>query len=320
MLTLLTLLAVAHAGPEDERLLTLLTEAHGLDEAERAAVAEVLAASDRIHTGDPKITKHPMDRATCEKRRSEAGLSLEPDPEAAAICGRPWMSPLYDPATEKATDATTCIDQYEFPDVPCEYPVIWVRASEAAGICEAMGKRLCDAHEWEGACAGSLGGPDQDFSLAVGKSPEAGQKAMRLAHNAAAEQAWAYGPAYEKGVCAAASTKNAACDGSNANACGSNTYPTGAFPGCVSKLGVYDLHGNAAEHMNLALSEDQLSRPGGPLGVTEMKGSWFIWDSYRAHEDWCRWRAPYWHGGPVRAADSHRNYHLSFRCCADVSR
>jgi hypothetical protein len=49
-----------------------------------------------------------------------------------------------------------------------------------------------------------------------------------------------------------------------------------------------------------------------------MKGSWFIWDSYRAHEDWCRWRAPYWHGGRVMDSNSHKNYHLGFRCCSDV--
>jgi hypothetical protein len=56
------------------------------------------------------------------------------------------------------------------------------------------------------------------------------------------------------------------------------------------------------------------SRGSATLGVTEMKGSWFIWDTYRAHPDWARWRAPFWHGGRVMAADSHHNYHLGFRC------
>ena len=91
------------------------------------------------------------------------------------------------------------------------------------------------------------------------------------------------------------------------------------FPDCRSALGVFDLHGNAAEHMNLPLDESQMtSRGSRTLGVTEMKGSWFIFDSYRAHEDWCRWRAPYWHGGPVMAPDSHHNYHLGFRCCKTI--
>ncbi|MGB8259776.1 MAG: hypothetical protein WCE75_05480, partial [Terracidiphilus sp.] len=56
-------------------------------------------------------------------------------------------------------------------------------------------------------------------------------------------------------------------------------------------LEVYDLNGNAAEHMNLPLAEDQMaSRGSTKLGVCEMKGSWFIWDAFQAHPDWCRWR------------------------------
>jgi hypothetical protein len=79
---------------------------------------------------------------------------------------------------------------------------------------------------------------------------------------------------------------------------------------------VYDLNGNAAEHMNLPLDPSQMSSLGSTtLGYTEMKGSWFIFDAYRAHEDWCRWRAPYWHGSRVMDPHSHANYHLSFRCC-----
>ena len=82
---------------------------------------------------------------------------------------------------------------------------------------------------------------------------------------------------------------------------------------------VYDLNGNAAEHMNLPLNESEMaSRGSRELGYTEMKGSWFLFDTYRAHEDWCRWRAPYWHGSRVMDEHSHSNYHLSFRCCKDL--
>jgi hypothetical protein len=79
---------------------------------------------------------------------------------------------------------------------------------------------------------------------------------------------------------------------------------------------VYDLNGNAAEHMNLPLDASQLASLGSAeLGVTEMKGSWFVFDTIRAHEDWCRWRAPFWHGSRVLDTHSHANYHLGFRCC-----
>ncbi len=71
-----------------------------------------------------------------------------------------------------------------------------------------------------------------------------------------------------------------------------------------------------AEHMNLPLNQSQMSSRGSTtLGYTEMKGSWFIFDTYRAHEDWCRWRAPFWHGTRVMDPHSHANYHLGFRCC-----
>ena len=298
-------------------ILELLRDEHGLSAEQLAAVEAIFEESAVLSQGNREITRHPIMPAECRARRAEAGL---PDrtPGFDAICGAPYMAPLYDPARETAQEATACIDQYEFPDVPCTYPVVWVRTAEAARICAAMDKRLCDAHEWEGACAGALTPPDYRFDLAAGRSANDAVAAMRSAHNAthATGKSWSYGPAYQAGVCAAASSKSPGCDGGNWKACGSNTYPTGAFPACRSGLGVFDLNGNAAEHMNLPLAPDQMASTGSStLGVTEMKGSWFIFDSYRAHEDWCRWRAPYWHGTPVMSPHSHHNYHLGFRCC-----
>jgi formylglycine-generating enzyme required for sulfatase activity len=232
------------------------------------------------------------------------------------------MAPLYNPATQRPEDARTCIDQFEFPDIPCAYPVVWVKATEAAQVCRAIGKRLCDAHEWEGACAGSLEAPDYRFDLARGVSPGDGIYRMRAAHNQAygSSKSWSYGPEYQKGICATASQKTPGCNGGGWSGCGSNTFPDGDFPACHSPLQVYDLNGNAAEHMNLPLNESQMSSLGSlDLGYTEMKGSWFVFDQYRAHEDWCRWRAPFWHGSRVMDPGSHANYHLSFRCCKSLN-
>ncbi len=245
------------------------------------------------------------------------------DEQFERICGAKYMAPLYNPAVEKAEDARACIDQFEFPDIPCLYPVVWVRAREAALICAAMGKRLCDAHEWEGACAGALLEPDYRFDLAAGVPPNTAIERMRQAHNrlCGAHPNWAYGPKYEKGMCAGSSVKTAGCTGGSWTGCGSNTYPSGSFPECRSRLGVYDLHGNAAEHMNLPLDGSQMASRGSlELGYTEMKGSWFIFDTYHAHPDWCRWRAPFWHGSRVMDVKSHHNYHLGFRCCKTIER
>jgi hypothetical protein len=313
--------AGAHAASplvqRNDLLLQQLQAVHGLTDRQMAAVRAIFAGSGVIGQGNPAITEHPVTPAECRAKLAQQHVDYA-NPTFEKICGGKYMAPLYDPAHQRPEDAKVCIDQFEFPDIPCTYPVVWVRAREAAEICAAIGKRLCDAHEWEGACAGALEPPDYRFDLAKGLSPNAAIERMRKLHNQtdAPTKTWSYGPTYEKGVCATGSHKSRACDGGGWSKCGSNTYPTGDFPGCHSSLGVYDLNGNAAEHMNLPLSEDQMaSRGSKTLGYTEMKGSWFIFDTYRAHEDWCRWRAPFWHGSRVMDPKSHENYHLSFRCC-----
>lgn len=307
-------------GAQNEALLADIQQVHGLTQQQAESLRAVFAQSRFIGQGNPAVTHRPMTTAQCRAQLRDTGTDYS-NPDFERICGARYMSPLYDPATQTMDDAGACIDQFEFPNIPCTYPVVWVRAQEAARICEAMGKRICDAHEWEGACAGALLEPDYRFDLARGLAPDAAISRMRVAHNAAlaGREVWAYGSDYQRGVCAAASAKSPGCDGGGWGVCGSNTYPAGAFPQCVSPLGVYDLHGNAAEHMNLPLDESQMASLGSrDLGHTEMKGSWFIFDSYRAHEDSCRWRAPYWHGSRVMDPASHHNYHLGFRCCSTL--
>lgn len=306
---------------QNQSLFREMQKIHRLSDDQVAQLRTIASDSGFIGQGNPAITKHPTTPAECREKLSAAGVSYA-NSRFQAICGGPFMAPLYDPSRETPEEAHACIDQFEFPDIPCAFPVVWVRARDAAQLCEAMGKRLCDAHEWEGACAGALTSPGYRFDLAAGADASASVGRMRQAHNRAheAEKTWSYGKELRAGICGASSFKDAACTGGSWTKCGSNTYPAGSFPGCRSALQVYDLHGNAAEHMNLPLDESQMaSRGSQTLGHTEMKGSWFIFDNYRAHEDWCRWRAPYWHGSRVMDANSHRNYHLGFRCCRTVS-
>jgi formylglycine-generating enzyme required for sulfatase activity len=304
----------------NEALLQRISIGLRLTAEQDAALRAVFAGSRYIGQGNPAVTVHPATPQQCRDKLGALGITYENE-RFERICGAPYMAPLYDPSSQQPEDAAVCIDMFEFPDLPCEYPVVWVRAREAAEMCAAVGRRLCDAHEWEGACAGSLEPPDYPFDLAHGLTPSAAVERMRAVHNAAqrGNEVWAYGPEYRTGICAAASAKSPGCDGGGWDKCGSNTYPTGMFPECRSALGVLDQHGNAAEHMNLPLAPDQMASAGSTtLGVTEMKGSWFIFDSFKAHEDACRWRAPYWHGGAVMSPDSHHNYHLGFRCCKTI--
>ncbi len=269
---------------------------------------KVLGRSTIAGQGNPAIVEYPITRATCRERREVAHVVEHEHP----VCGGPYMAPLYDPsAGETEDDAKACIDEYEFPDMPCDYPVTWVSSRESAELCEAIGKRICDAHEWEGACAGALHSPD--FEYPWGKP----RKEMKIQHNREREIIWAYGAEKDHKECATDSKKSEKCEKSGWKKCGSNTYPSGSFPTCKSPLGVYDQHGNVAEHMNMPLRPSELASRGGS-GETEMKGSWFIFQQFEPHEDDCRWRAPDWHATKLMSYDSHANYHLGFRCCKSV--
>lgn len=291
-----------------EALFENLGNVHRLDAGQVERVRAIMTASDWLSQGNPKKSEHPLTRDECLARRKSAPRLAPAD----ASCGAPYMVPLYDAkAGETPEQARTCIDQFEFPNIPCEYPVVWVRANEAAELCSAVGKRLCDAHEWEGGCAGALKPVEQEYAF--------GQRRMMMEylHNKDRELVWAYGEKSDLAKCATGSNKSPKCFASEGfGLCGTNDYPAGSFPECVSPLGVYDQHGNVAEHMNLPLAPEQLASRGG-LGETEMKGSWFVFARGQVHPDDCRWRALAWHAGKIQDKNSHRNYHLGFRCCRD---
>jgi hypothetical protein len=281
----------------------------GLSDAQMTEVERIFAGSPYLGQGNPLPTRHPMKRSACRAIREQAGLTVVANPKCG---GARNMVPLWDPTRgQTERDATVCIDQFEFPDIPCEYPVTYARANEAAEICAAVGKRICDAHEWEGACAGAVLDPADDY--AFGKP----RPYATWLHNKARKIGWAYGPKKDHAKCATGSAKSEKCFDGGWMRCGTNTYPAGAFPECKSSFDVYDQHGNAAEHMNLPLKPEEMASRGG-TGQTEMKGSWFIFLRADAHEDDCRWRAKDWHPSTLMAEDSHRNYHLGFRCCKDA--
>jgi sulfatase modifying factor 1 len=276
--------------------------------AEAAAIEAIVEASRFIGQGNPAVSHHVMTPAECRAIRREIAA-----PPTYPPCDRKNMVPLYDPgAGETAVDARVCIDQFEFPDIACEYPVVYPTSREAALLCVAAGKRICDAHEWEGACAGALHPPEEEYEF--GKP----RPYATWLHNKHREIRWAYGPKKDHALCATGAVKSPKCAGGGFSSCGTHTWPAGAFPACVSPFGVYDQHGNAAEHMNLPLAPAELASRGG-TGATEMKGSWFIFAREEAHEDDCRWRAKDWHPSALMDEDSHRNYHLGFRCCKDVA-
>ncbi|HZI16388.1 MAG TPA: SUMF1/EgtB/PvdO family nonheme iron enzyme, partial [Myxococcus sp.] len=50
--------------------------------------------------------------------------------------------------------ASYCVDEYEYPNQAGVMPKVAVSWSEARGLCESAGKRLCTEEEWEKACKG----------------------------------------------------------------------------------------------------------------------------------------------------------------------
>lgn len=301
----------------NERMFQEMQQWRNLSGATMERIRAIFAGAPQMGQGNPAITRHPL---TPEEAAARLGGSVDSvrrgyrNSRFERICGRPYEVPLYDPATQRPEDATVCAHMFEYPNVPLAYPVVWVRADQVVALCAAEGARIGDAHEWEGAAAGALLPPDYNFALGS-------HGAMRSWHNnryASQSNVYSIGE-WRRGVCATGSSKSPSSNGGSWSGCGSNTYPAGSFAQCHSPLGVYDIDGNAAEHMNLPLAENQMaSRGSTTLGVTEMKGSWFIWDTIRAHEHWARWRAPYWHGTRVLSTGSHSNYHLGFRCFRDI--
>lgn len=297
----------AELGAQREILFKNMQNQLGLSDDVLAKTRAIFETSRWLGQGNPKITRHPMSRAECLTIREQHEFHA-----ADSRCGAPNMVPIFDPARgESAESAKLCIDQYEYPNIPCEYPVTWVKSDQAENLCIAQGKRLCDAHEWEGACAGAVHAPETEYTFGERRIMQ------EYLHNKQRERVWAYGKQRDLKLCATGGSKSPKCFSPSWEECGSNTYPAGAFPACVSPFGVYDQHGNAAEHMNLPLVAEELGSRGG-TGENEMKGSWWIFQQLDAHEDDCRWRALSWHEGRLMERDAHRNYHLGFRCCKDL--
>ncbi len=293
--------------PEQQAyLLDLLERELGWGPAPLERLKKVLTEAPRMSFGNPDISLPAMTQEECFSRWTETA----PHP-GDKTCKHPRMAKVQGPG------GSVCIDQFEFPNLLCEYPLVWVRASEAAELCALQEKRLCDAHEWEGACAGSLGLPEDEYlyaRLPKGLGAEYRRNRRLLMedwHNRPRQEVWAYGPEKDLNRCGNSGAKSPLCGEVSFTACGTNDYPAGSFPTCVSEVGVYDQHGNVAEHMSLPLFPEEK----GGKGWTEMKGSWFI--KAETHPNDCRWRAKNWHTTKISDPNSHNNYHLGFRCCSD---
>jgi len=167
----------------NEVLFSEMKKLRNLSSEQITSIKEIFSQSNRIGQGNPAVTRHPI---SPEEAAASLGNNIETAQNSyrrrnfERICGRPFMAPIYDPLSQKPNEATVCMDMFEYPNIPMVYPVVWVSAKEAALLCAAEGKRLSDAHEWEGAAAGNLLEPDYPFELIKGLDINSAVKIMRI--------------------------------------------------------------------------------------------------------------------------------------------
>lgn len=229
-----------------------------------------------MNQGNPEISEHTISRERC--LAGLKGVVLQ-TPEQRQICGHDNMVPISE---------AVCIDVFEFPNRACELPFVWAGATIGNEVCKRLGKRLCTQGEWIDACS---------------------------THKSSA---YAYGDRLDLEACHTNLSRKKAervCDPKTVKTtwetCATLTEPSGSFPRCRSKSGVYDLHGNVAEAMTRHDFDGKT--------YSQLKGSAFFYvDVVDIYGDRCD-HDPRWHVEEMKRA-WHVNYHLGFRCCAAVQR
>jgi hypothetical protein len=247
-----------------------------------------------INQGNKAIASHLISKEKC--LAGLAGVTLQ-TPDQKAKCGADNMVPVW----IKGKDPWFCIDIFEFPNKACELPFVWAPPTWDKKICELQGKRLCSDIEWNIACRGD---------------PEGG-----------ADWKYAYGDKLDLTLCNNTKGHKHPCWPKDAQTtwenCATESEPSGSYPKCKSRFGVYDQHGNLAEVM---------MRREGDQVVTQLKGSsWYYNELAKepnepvpattpnkngAHPDHCNFD-PRWHVEQLDQAQ-HVNYHLGFRCCKSI--
>ncbi len=248
----------------------------------------------RMSQGNKAIAQHTISKARCLAGLKDLVIQT---PAQRAQCGADNMVPVW----LKGKDPWFCIDVFEFPNRPCELPMVWTPPTWAKKVCELQGKRLCAQTEWNIACRGDPNGGD--------------------------DWRYAYGNKVDIEICHTNLRHRTACNPRDAKStfasCTTDTEPSGSFPKCRSRFGVFDQHGNVAEVM---------MRREGDQVFTQLKGSaWFYNELVRepgepvpetttnkagAYPDHCNFD-PRWHVEPIENA-FHVNYHLGFRCCKSI--
>jgi formylglycine-generating enzyme required for sulfatase activity len=179
---------------------------------------------------------------------------------------------------------TFCLDQYEAPNQPGADPLVMQSALDGEAWCAGIGKRLCTEDEWVKACEGPQAStyPYGDTHVASQCNDDKQWKVV----NESALNTWPSQTAQDE--------VNKLWQGA----------PSGAYAGCVSGYGVYDLTGNVEEWV-------VRTQPHVNSYPHVLKG--------------CYWAGCYGGSKPTCAstnpahASAFRYYETGFRCCKDLA-
>lgn len=173
------------------------------------------------------------------------------------------------------TEIAVCMDQFEAPNQRGAKPLVMQSFETAAAWCAARGKRMCTEQEWELACEGPERRP---FAY--------GWRVDRTICNS--DKAWR--PVDERKLGASGEVARREVERLWQGA------PSGAYPGCVSPFGIFDMMGNVEEWV--------ASRRGRRWPGALMGGFWAKpWTGCRGTND--------------AHEPKFMFYETGFRCCAD---
>ena len=245
------------------------------------AQSAATACADREKVA-PVATPDASSGARALAPSASAPLLVEPQTSRLAPPVAAYAGPC---AGDMVQVGAYCIDRYEAPNAPNEYPLVMESAVTAEKWCRDRGKRLCDEDEWERACAGP-----QRFAYPYGNTYEdarcADEKTWILKDEPTITM-WPEKPAMGEVTRLYQAEKS------------------GTRARCVSGYGAFDMTGNVEEWV---VSRQSKKAPRANVHV--LKG--------------CYWSGCYGGSKPTCTstnaahADTFKFYETGFRCCQDA--
>ena len=206
-------------GPSAEVFARLFADAQGRllpEPSERSAPGEQLGGTpiteQELTPGRYVLT---FQRVSMEPQEATLLVSRDSDPVVGIDLSASERNMVRIPAgmvsipqRERAHVPAFLIDRFEFPNQAGRPPQTGIGSLlEAQALCKKAGKSLCNSAQWLRACMGD------------------------------GESKWPYGDDYKSGACATGFDPDAQ----------KQAFPSGYFPQCRTKQGVYDMSGNVTE-------------------------------------------------------------------------